>query len=132
MIKNNVKNIALSMSEVLSMKTKYLKLEIRIIWEGDSILKIYTNINELIEINKQKLNHYNNLQSQMENTIKKMKKDLYNIAHANTKIKNYLSNQIQIHKEVKKITEEKFRHLSVLNKTIYVTEERLASRLGLS
>lgn len=125
-------NIALSMSKMLSMKAKYLKLEIRIIWEGDSILKMYKNINKLIEMNEHKLNCYNDLQSQMDNINKNINIDLYNITHANLKAIYRISNQIGIHNGVKKITEEKLSHLRILNNKIYVNEEQLVNRLGFS
>jgi ABC-type dipeptide/oligopeptide/nickel transport system ATPase subunit len=132
MVKNNIMNRALSMTKMLSLKIKYLKLEICIIWVGDSILKMYKKNNKLIKINQQKLNFYNDLQSRMENIIKTINKDLYNITHANSNIKNHISNHIRIYNEVKKITEEKFLQLHVLNNTIYVTEEQLINRLGFS
>lgn len=132
MVKNNIMNTALSMTKMLLLKTKYLKLEICIIWVGDSILEMYKNIDKLIKINQQKLNFYHDLQSQMGNIIKKNNKDLYNITHANFNNENHISNHIRIHNEVKKITEEKFEQLNILNNTIYVTEERLINRLGFS
>lgn len=130
MVKNNIMNIVESVSKSLLLRTENLKLEINIIREGDTILKIYKNIDKLIKNNEKKFNCYTDLQSEMGNINTKIKRDLDYIICTNSKLKNNIFDQIQNHSNIKKITEEKFRHMCVLNDKIRNTEELLLKRLG--
>jgi len=91
---------------------------------------MYTNIYKLIEVNKQKLDYLNDLQSEMENTNEEFPKDLDYITCTNLRMKNSFIHQIQKHDSVKQIVEEKFSLMCELNHKITVTEENLANRLG--
>lgn len=123
-------NTVKSVSKSLSLRAKCLKLEIHIIWEGDTILKMYKNIDKLIEVNEQKLDSCKHLQLQMGNINKEINRDMNCIIHTSSKMKNSIFKQIQKHSEVKQIAEEKFRHFCVLNNKCSVTEELLVNRLG--
>lgn len=123
-------NIVKSVSKSLLLRTECLKLEINIIWVGATILKIYKNIDKLIEVNEQKLNLSNDLQSQMGNINKEITRDLDYIKCSHFKMKNSLSDQIQNHSKIKKIMEAKFRRMCVLNDKISIIEETLLNRLG--
>lgn len=123
-------NIAESVSKCLLLRTENLKLEINIIREGDTILEIYKNIDKLIKNNEQKFNYYIDLQSEMGNINKEIKIDLDYIIFTNSKMKNNIFDQIQNCRNIEKLTEEKFRHMCVLNDNIHNTEGLLSKRLG--
>lgn len=118
------------MLKTLSLRAEFLKLEIRIIWEGDTILKTYKNITKLLEVNGQKLEYYNELQSQMECINEEVNRDLDHIACTSSKMKNSIFYQIQRHDDIAKIVEEKCRNLYILNNKIPAAEELLLNRLG--
>lgn len=131
MVKNNIMNIVVSASKSLSLRAECLKLDINLIWEGETILKMYKSIDKLIEVNKHKLNCYNDLQFQMGNISKEINKDLDDIECKNSKTVSSIFNKIQKYNKVKITTEEKCRYLYELHNKIPVTEELLLSRLML-
>lgn len=132
MVKNNMMNIIESVSNNLSLRAGCLKLEIDIIWERDTILKMYEHINKLIEDNKQKLNNYKDIELQTKTIHKQIVNELNdNIVYTYSKIKMKIFNQIQKHNNTKQITEDKFMYLCTLNNNLTVTEELLVNRLGL-
>lgn len=130
MVKNNIINIVESVLKCLILRAECLKLDVCISWEGDKILKTYTNITKLIDTNRQKLDCYNDLQSQMESVNMNINRDLSYITCTSFKIKNNIFNQIQKHDNVVKVIEDKYKHMCELNYKISVTEELLADRLG--
>lgn len=130
MVKTNIRNIVESILKCLSLRAECLKLDVCITWEGDKILKTYTNITKLIDSNGQKLDCYNDLQSQMESVNMNINKDLGYITCTSLKIKNNIFTQIQKHDNIVKVIEEKYKYMCVLNNKISVTEELLADRLG--
>jgi len=119
-----------SVSKSLSLRAKCLKLEISLIWEGETILKMYKNIDKLVEVNTQKFDCYNEFQFQMENINTEINKDLDNIKCASSKIISLIFNQNQKYNNVKIIAEEKSRDLNELHNNITVTEEILLHRLS--
>lgn len=124
-------NTIKSVSKSLSLRAKCLKLEIHIIWKGDTILKMYHDIDKLIEVNEQKLNSYNRVQFQMENVNKEINRNLNYIAHTSNRMKNRILNQVQKHSDIKQIVEEKTRQMCMLNNKCSVTEQLLVNRLRL-
>lgn len=130
MVKNNITNIVESVLKCLSLRAECLKLDVCISWEGDKILKTYTNITKLIDINRQNLDCYNDLQSQMESVNMNINRDLSYITCTSFKIKNNIFNQIQKHDNVVKVIEDKYKYMCMLNNKISVTEDLLADRLG--
>lgn len=130
MVKNNIMNIVESVSKSLSLRAKCLKLEIHLIWEGETILKMYKSIDQLIEVNRQKFDCYNDLQFQMGNINTEINKDLDNIKCESSKIISSIFNQIQKYNNVKIVAEEKSRYLNELHNKIPVTEEILLHRLS--
>lgn len=130
MVKNNITNIIESVLKCLSLRAECLKLDVCISWEGDKILKTYTNITKLIDINRQNLDCYNDLQSQMESVNMNINRDLSYITCTSFKIKNNIFNQIQKHDNVVKVIEDKYKYMCMLNNKISVTEDLLADRLG--
>jgi len=123
-------NIVESVSKSLSLRAKCLKLEIHLIWEGETILKMYKSIDQLIEVNRQKFDCYNDLQFQMGNINTEINKDLDNIKCESSKIISSIFNQIQKYNNVKIVAEEKSRYLNELHNKIPVTEEILLHRLS--
>lgn len=121
-------NIVQSVSKSLSLRAECLKLEIRIFWEGDIILKMYKNIDKMIDANGQKLDYYNNLQFEMGNINKEIKKLDY-ITYKKSEMKKNIFNQVQRYSDVKSIAEEKFRHMCELNDKFPVIEGLLVNRL---
>lgn len=130
MIKNNITNIVESVLKCLSLRAECLKLDVCISWEGNKILKTYTNMTKLIDTNRQKLDCYNDLQCQIESVNMNINSDLSYITCTSFKIKNNVFNQIQKHDNVVKVIEDKYKYICVLNNEISVTEELLADRLG--
>lgn len=130
MVKNNIMNIVESVSKSMSLRAKCLQLEICLIWEGETILRMYKNIEKLIEVNKQKFDCYNDLQFQMGNINTGINKDLDDIKFESSKTISSISNQIQKYNNVKIIAEEKNRYLNELHNKIPVTEEILLHRLS--
>lgn len=129
MVKNNIINIVQSASKGLSLRADCLKLEIRILWEGDLILKTYRNVDKLIDVNSQKLDSYNDLQSEMGNVNNEIKYLDTNVICTNSEMKNSTFNLIQKHDIIKNIVEEKFRCMCELNDKFPVIEELLVNRL---
>lgn len=127
MVKNNIMNIVQSMSKSLSLRAECLKLEIRIFWEGDIILKMYKNIDKMIDANGLKLDCYNDLQFEMGNVNKEIK-ELDYITHKNSEMKKCILDQVQRYSAVKSIAEEKFRHVCELNDKFPVIEGLLVNR----
>lgn len=124
-------NIIESVSKSLSLRAECLKLEIHIIWEGDTILKKYNDIDKCIGVNKQKLDYCNDIQFQMKTINDKINSNLNdNIICTNSKIKINMWNQIQKYNDVKQITEKKYKHICVLNNELIDIEELLVNRLG--
>lgn len=123
-------NTIKSVSKSMSLRAKCLKLEIHIIWKGDTILKMYNDIDKLIEENEQKLNSYNRLQFQMENVNKEINRNLNYIDHTSFRMKNSILNQAQKHSDIKQIVEKKTRQICLLNNKCSVTEQLLENRLG--
>lgn len=119
-------NLIEAASKSFTLRVECFKLEIRIIWEGNRILKMYKNIDKLISVNDQKLDCYNNLQFEMGNINNEINKDLDYIMQANSKFKS----QIQLHNDVKEIVEEKFRQMCLLNNEIDEIEELLVNELS--
>lgn len=120
-----------SVSKSLSLRAECLKLEIHIIWVGDTVLKMYNNIDNLIGVNKQKLNYFNGIQLQTETLNKQINNDLNdNIMCTNSKMKIKIFDQIQKHNDIKQITEDKFRHMGILNNKLAAIEELLVNRSG--
>lgn len=130
MVKNNIINIVETILESLSLRAECLRLEIHIIWEGDTILKTNKNITKLIEVNGQKLEYYNELLCQMGTVNEEINRDLDHITCTSFKMKNSIFHQIQRHDAVAKVVEEKFRQLYELDNKILATEELLLNRLG--
>ncbi|KAL4090563.1 hypothetical protein QTP88_025369 [Uroleucon formosanum] len=130
MVKNNIMNIVESVSKSMSLRAKCLQLEICLIWEGETILRMYKNIEKLIEVNKQKFDCYNDLQFQMGNINTGINKDLDDIKFESSKTISSISNQIQKYNNVKIIAEEKNRYLNELHNKIPVTEEILLHSLA--
>lgn len=130
LVKNNIINFIETLLKSLSLRAECLRLEIRIIWEGDTILKTYKNIIKLIEVNGQKLEYYNELQSQMGCINEEVNRYLDHIACTSSEMKNSIFDQIQRHDDIAKIVEEKCRHLYILNNKIPDAEELLLNRLG--
>lgn len=116
-------NIIKSVSKSLSLRAKCLKLETLIIWKGDTILKMYNNIDKLIEVNEQKLNSCNHLQHQMKNVDEEINRNLNYIVHTSSLMKNTIFNHIRKHSEIKQIVEGKFRPICKLSNKCSVTEE---------
>lgn len=129
MVKNNILNTIKSVSKSLSLRAKCLKLEILIIWKGDTILKMYTDIDKLIEENEHKLNSCNCLQFQMENVSKDINRNLNYIVHTSFRMKNRILNQVQKLSDIKQIVEEKTRQICLLNNKCSITEQLLINRL---
>lgn len=130
MVKNNIINILESMMKSLSLKAEYLKLEIIIVLEGENFLRILKGIDKFIEVNQQKLNFYNYLQTQLGHINKKINKYTEYITCSNLKMKNNILSYIQRHSDANNIIEEKFRHVCELNNKFPMIEELLENRLG--
>lgn len=130
MIENNIVNIVNSALKSLSLRAECLELDIRIIWEGNAILKTHKNTLKLIKINGQKLDYYNELQSQMGRCHKEIDNDLKYITRTVPKMNTSLFYQTQRHERIKKIVEDKFSHMCTLNNEIRATEEILVNRSG--
>jgi len=130
MVKNNIMNIVESVSKSLSLRARCLKLEINLMWEGETILKMYKNINKLIEVNEQQFDCYNDLQFQTGNINTEINKDLDDIKCNRSKTIISIFNQIEKFNSVKIITEDKCRYLNDLHNKIPVTEELLQNRLS--
>lgn len=130
MVKNNIMNIVESVSKSLSLRAKCLKLEIYLIWEGETILKMYKSIHKLIDVNKEKFDCYNDFQFQMGNINTELNKNLDDIKCKSSKIISGIFNQIQKYNSVKITAEEKCRYLNELHNKIPVTEELLLNKLS--
>jgi len=126
MVKNNIMKLVEATLKIFLLRIECFKLEIRIIWEGNTILKIYRNVDKLIEINNQKLHYYNDLLLEIRNINYEIEKDLNYTASTNSK----LINQIRIHNEAKQIVDDKFRQLCSLNNKIHEIEEFLVNELS--
>lgn len=130
MVKNNIKNIVASALNIFLLRFECLKLEVRIIWEGNTFLKMYKTIDTLNEQNGQKLACCNKLQFEVENINNEINNDLNIIKLTKTKVTNRIFCKIQTFNDVKRITEDKFSHKCLLNKKRLVMEDRLKHRLS--
>lgn len=120
-----------SMLKHFSLRAECLKLEVYIIWEVETILKTYKNIDKLNEMNSRKLDCYNDLQLQIGNIDNDTKRYLNNINCIQSKVTNSIINRIQRLTDVKKITEDKYKSLCALSNKFLVTKDLLTHRLGL-
>lgn len=90
------------------------------------MLKMYKNIDKLVEVNRRKLDRYDELRLRTGNVNGAIDKDLDYMTRANAKLRD----QIQIHGDVGQIAEDRHRQLCLLNDEIREIQQLLVNEFG--